>query len=195
MVDRRMLMSAPWPADLDDLVGRARCHDGWSFHLADGEWDDGFVTGLRLIITVRSVDAYHPDRPRGTSFLFPVPVATFDRGSWQRWLWDRVMDVHHHETGEAFGFAYHRPGWDGAMEVMERPFAPFHGPGRDPNRNIEVGVDPMEARVTQSGGIYPGYWWDGHVVHTDRDHEDCRGQSYGPPRCVPVQVVKAVGNG
>jgi hypothetical protein len=183
-----MVSSAPWPEELEDLVGRARCHTGWGFELVDSDWDDGAVSGPRLLITVRSVDAYHPERPRGTVFLYAVPAVTFNRAAWQRWLWDRIIDTHRHESGEAFGFVYERQTADGStVTVMERPFAPFHGPGRDPNRNIEVGVDVMEARVTQGGGRYAGHWWDGRVVHTDAEHDE---RCAGLP-CTPVQLVNS----
>ncbi|MGH9095577.1 MAG: hypothetical protein ACRDXE_10490 [Acidimicrobiales bacterium] len=134
---------------------------GRAFSLHDGKWDDRAAAGPRLFITVHGADSFHTERqrPNGTAFLFPVPAVTYNRASWQRWLWDRVIDVHRHETGEAFRFVYRRPSRDGTnVEVAEHPFAPFHGPGRDPNRNVEVGVDPMEAEsaraaaATRAGG-------------------------------------------
>jgi hypothetical protein len=183
-----MTMTAPWPEELEDLVGRARAFTGWSFHLEDGAHDDGQVTGLRLLIVVRHYDSYHPERRRSTGFVYPVPAAVYDRASWQRWLFDRCMDLWRHETGEALAFAYRRERHGGGqVEVLERPFAPFHGPGRDPNRNVEVGVDPMEARVRQDGGRYPGWWWDGTAVHDDATHDE----RCGSPRCTPVQLVGA----
>lgn len=186
MPDRRMTHSAPWPTDLEDLVLRARHWQGWEFALADSEWDDGAVTGLRLLITVRGKDAYHPDRRRGTTFLFPVPATTYDRRSWEDWIWDRCMDVNKHETGEGLSFVYQRRTDTGdALEVAEHPFAPFHGPGREPCRNTRVGVDPMEVRVTQGGGRYSGLWWDGAYVHTDDQHAGCIHWA----RCTPVQLV------
>ncbi len=185
---RVMRHEAPWPVDLEDLVERARCWTGWSFVLADGEWDEGLVVGLRLLITVRGNDAYHPERPRGTTFLFPVPATSFNRWSWEDWIWDRCMDVHKHETGEALAFVYQRPTADGTMvEVAEHPFAPFHGPGRDPNRNTRVGVDPTEVRVRQDGERYTGWWWDGQIVHDDAQHE-----LHTPGAgCTPVQIIEA----
>lgn len=185
---RSMTSSAPWPYELDDLVSRARAYPGWRFRLEDGTFDDGQVSQLRLIITVRHYDSYHPERRRTTDFHYPVPAVTFDRASWQRWIRDRMGDVHVHEDGEALAFLYQRFDRDNEdVEVLERPFQPFHGPGRDPNRNIEVGVDPMEARITQSGGRYPGYWWDGHHVHDDAEHDLCYGNGRG---CKPVQLAE-----
>lgn len=193
MIDptRKMTSTAPWPVELEGLVLRARAYPDWSFRLEEGTYDDGQVTQLRLIITVNHHDSYHPDRPRTTQFCYPVPGVTYDRQSWQRWILDRIADVHVHEDGEALGFAYTRPMANGAMvRVVERPFAPFHGPGSDPNRNVEVGVDPMTVRVRQDGGRYPGYWWDGHEVHDDATHD--RELSFGCANCVPVQLVNEI---
>jgi hypothetical protein len=185
--DRKMVQVAPWPTELEDLVQRARCWEGDTFALVDDVWDEGLASGPRLIITLNSRNAYHLDRLRPTSFLFPVPAATFDRAAWQRWIWDRRMDCHHHETGEALAFVYERPNETGEMvTVTEHPFAPFHGPGRDPNRNIETGVDPMEVRVRQDGGRYLGWWWDGQTVHDDKAHD---AHCTGP--CTPVQLMDA----
>lgn len=188
MSGRMMRSEAPWPTELADLVERARCYPGWTFHLEEGTYDDGQVSQLRLIITVDHHDSYHPNRRRTTAFHHPVPVVTWDRASWQRWIRDTVAAVHVHEDGEALAFAYTRPADNGAeVTVLERPFAPFHGPGRDPNRQVEVGVDPMEARVSQSGGRYPGWWWDGHSIHDDDTHDRCGGV------CTPVQLAPEVG--
>ena len=198
MSGRQMTQTGPWPTELEDLVGRARlAYPGWSMKLEEGTYDDGQVTQLRLIITVAHFDSYHPENPRRTQFHYPVPVVAWDRASWQRWIRDMLALVHVHEDGEALAFAYERPVQDTEtgeviedVVVLERPFAPQHGPGRDPNRQVEVGVDPMEQRIAQWGGRYPGWWWDGTTVHDDTVHDrDCRGQSYGPPRCIPVQRV------
>lgn len=182
-----MTQSAPWPTELEDLVNRAQCWNGWKFELDEGPWDEGAVTGLRLLITVHGADAYHPSRRRGTIFLFPVPVTTFNRASWEDWIWDRCMDVHRHETGEALCFVYERENEAGEVtRVAEHPFAPFHGPGRNPNTNTRTGVDPMEVRVSQDGGRYPGWWWDGITVHDDASHNHSCVES-----CTPVQMLDA----
>jgi hypothetical protein len=190
LTPRLMHHSAPWPTDLEDLVNRARCWNGWSFALADGEWDEGTVSGLRLLITVHGANAYHPGERRGTTFLFPVPATSFDRRSWEDWIWDRCMDVPRHEMGEALAFAYWRPNEAGEMvEVTEHPFAPFHGPGRNPNTNTRVGVDPIEVRVAQDGGRYRGWWWDGRVVHDDAAHDAHAHRTV----CTPVQMMGGEG--
>lgn len=193
-----MHQTAPYPDDLADLVSRAHGFDGWTFHLEDGTWDEGTVKGLRLIITIRHQNSYDHDEWRRTQFHYQVPITRWVRADWQRWIFDRCMDVWRHETGENLSFEYERPTWDADGEaetrrVRERPFAPFHGPGRDPNRNVEVGIDPAEQRIAQEYlpyERYPGLWWDGYIVHDDETHDrDCRGQSFGPPKCIPVHLA------
>jgi hypothetical protein len=186
MVCRTMMATAPWPHDLEDLCKRARCWN-WKFSLSTNDsHDGGLVTGTRLVIHTYGEDAYHPGRPRPVQFHFPIPACTFDRASWTRWLLDRIKDVQAHETGEALHFVYQRENTDGEMvEVAERPFAPLHGPGRDPHRFYEAGIPYSEVRVTQSGERYPGYWWDGGTVHSDAEHSACE------IPCVPVQLMES----
>jgi hypothetical protein len=191
-----MTITGPWPVELEDLCSRLRYHQGWSARIEDGTHDDGLVTGPRLVIYVHSVDAYHPEKRRSTSFHFPIPACTFNRASWARWLRDRLNDVHAHENGEALGFAYERPDSDGnTVEVIERPFAPLHGDGEDPHRPYEAGIPYSALREPQgylkrSGGSklhngerYVGEWWDGEAVHDDDAH-DAHDKD-----CIPVQKV------
>lgn len=58
----------------------------------------------------------------------PVPPAAYDRRSWQRWLFDQVLLVEQHEACEFFQV-------DG-----RRPYAPNHGPGRNPYTIHELGT-------------------------------------------------------
>jgi hypothetical protein len=136
-----MIQYAPFPTELDDLVRRLRYQVGWHFELKHIERDHadthgGGAGGLTFIgITGDydgpdhsyrgAMDAYHPDRPRPVYFFFPVPAATFNRASWQRWLFDRLADVDRHEAMEHFGIEQD----DG---TIVRPYAPTHGPGDDP---------------------------------------------------------------
>jgi hypothetical protein len=192
---RQMIITGPWPGELEDLCSRLRYYRGWAAEIRDRkDHDDGLTTGPRLIISVESVDAYHPDEPRSTEFHFPIPACTFNRASWQRWLRDRLDDVHHHENGEALGFVYERTDTQGnPVTVIERPFAPLHADGEDPHRLYEVGI-PYEAlreaqgylqrrgfKPLHNGHRYPGFWWDGEVVHTDDEHDQ------HDRSCVPVQ--------
>jgi hypothetical protein len=195
--ERRMTASAPWPHELEDLVKRMRAYRGWAFKLMEGVFDEGQVEELRLIITVPHHDSYHPQEPRRTAFHYPVPMVVWDRASWQRWLGDMVDAVHIHEDGEAIAFEYEGFDKDGeTVRYLHRPFAPFHGPGRDPNRQHEVGIDPREARRAQEYQPFEYYqgWWvdpDGWV-HDDAKHEKCRtGEAQGY-LCTPVQRLDEV---
>lgn len=209
-LDKRVVASGPYPHELADLVKRMRAYPGWKFHLEHGTYDDGQVTQLRLVITVHHHNSYHPticDRCSGpvpsrlTQFHYPVPVVTFDRASWQRWLRDRVADVHVHEDGEAIAFEYsverrtcaHIGGCQCSVETvrfLHRPFAPFHGPGRDPNRQVEVGVDPMEQRILQDGSQAKGDWLGDGGIHDDERHTMDRGPFGDHATCTPIQVIK-----
>jgi hypothetical protein len=64
----------------------------------------------------------------------PVPAATFNRQSWERWLFDRLMDTVRHEAAEWFRFTppIVPDDDDAPSEAARRPFAPLHGPGDDP---------------------------------------------------------------
>jgi hypothetical protein len=66
---------------------------------------------------------------------FPVPPATFDRDTWTRWVFDTLGLVDDHERMEDFALA--TP--DGEAET--RPFAPNHGPGRNPYVVHEYAAD------------------------------------------------------
>jgi hypothetical protein len=69
----------------------------------------------------RALTVYH---------YFPVPPATFDCASWNRWLFDTLGLVDVHERMEDFTLA------DG--EAVTRPFAPVHKPGSNPYTVHEV---------------------------------------------------------
>jgi hypothetical protein len=134
-----MRQYAPFPHELADLVAKLKYRPGWRFRLEDIERDPadthgGAAGGLTLVgltgtnswtderghFYEGAMDAYHPETPRPVYFYFPVPAATFNRAPWQRWLFDRLMDVERHEAMEHFQIG------------DERPFAPTHGPGDDP---------------------------------------------------------------
>jgi hypothetical protein len=158
-----MVQWAPYPEVLEELVERLRYKPGWSFelvdHIRDREptpegtpWWHGtpVAGGLTFIVTTKHVDAYHPGTLRPVNHLFPVPAATYNRESWQRWLLNRLLDVDMHEACEWMVFA--APANDtlsraaGIQVLEERPFAPTHGPGDDPYRVVQYATD--EARRT-----------------------------------------------
>jgi hypothetical protein len=158
--DKQMRQYAPFPHELDDLVGRSRYRPGWTFKLADVERDPAdthgaAAGGLTLMILAAVHDAYEPDQPRPVWHYFPVPAATYDRRSWQRWLLERCLDVERHEACEWFQVV-HMPSYlaqDGKRhEVVERPFAPNHGPGRDPYTVFEYSTDE-DRRTSFQGKI------------------------------------------
>lgn len=143
-----MFQCAPYPTILAGLVATLRYATGWEFTLRDIVRDpaplgEPHSAGLTLDITITCEDAYHPGEMRRVAHYFPVPPATYDKRSWRRWLFDRIMDVHRHEAMEGFQV-------DG-----ERPYAPSHGPGNDPYMVREVGTD-LDRRTSFRGEVKDG---------------------------------------
>lgn len=127
-------------AVLRDLLEGLECKPGWTFDL---EGEDG-ACRLRITDTLCR-DAYQPDRSMPLAHYFPVPVATYNRMSWRRWVFECCLKVEAHELGEWFR--------DGPRL---RPFAPLHGPGEDPYAVHDHRPDLDLAReTTQSGTIRP----------------------------------------
>lgn len=125
---------APYPVELDDLVGACTYRPGWRIALRDIDRGQG-SKGLTLVITTDTINTYRPDEYIAVNHLFPVPPAAYDRQNWQRWLFERFRDVEAHECAEFFQI-------DG-----ERPFAPSHGHGQDPYTVREF-VDEVARRTT-----------------------------------------------
>lgn len=130
-----MRQEAPDPQELAELVSELsfREHLGWSVELRDivrdAPRDDlPGSAGLTLIVTRCGPDSYHHENVMAVAHYFPVPPATYDRRSWQRWLFNRLGDVDTHERMEDFVVAGHRP------------YAPSHGPGNDPYLVREIGT-------------------------------------------------------
>jgi hypothetical protein len=132
-MEMRMTQSAPFPEALDEAVRVLHTYDHWRFRLGhmprdtEGVWpnEKAITEGLTLEIRIAPPDAYHPEKPRPVRHLFIVPAATYDRQSWMAWLLARCEDVQRHELCEHFRLEH-------VDERVERPFAPNHGPGRDP---------------------------------------------------------------
>lgn len=108
-----MRQTAPYPADLADLVTRCGYRPAWRVVLRDETRDHTdpaddasaeLAGGLTLTITTRGYDTYNVDRGEsyGVRHLFVVPAATYTRASWCRWLFDRFLDVERHEAMEFF---------------------------------------------------------------------------------------------
>lgn len=132
-----MTQEAPFPHALADLVAHLR-YKTWRFELAHEDRGQGSM-GLTLIAHVTGPDTYNPATVRSVSHLFIVPAASYNLESWQRWVFDRCLDVELHEAMEHFIV-------DGI-----RPYAPNHGPGQDPYIVRELTTD--EARRTSFRGI------------------------------------------
>lgn len=119
---------APWPDDLADAVAEFEYKEGWVFSLEtiDRDFSDPARTmpiagGLTFKIFVPCHDSYHPEQYRPVMHYHPVPAATYNRQSWERWIIDRVMETETHEACEWARF-----------EDERRAFAATHGPGDNP---------------------------------------------------------------
>lgn len=131
---RLNVQQAPYPDELEQAVKEFRYKPDWCFSLYDVERDFAdpktrkipIAWGLTLIIFVPCNDSYHPDIYRPVDHLHPVPAATYNRASWERWLMDRVIDTEIHEACEWARFVI-----NGEL-LTRRPFAATHGPGDNP---------------------------------------------------------------
>ena len=119
---------------LRNLVARVKCKPNWRFSLVDEEG------ALRLVITVYGRDSYNEENPLAVSHFFPVPTATYNQKTWQRWMFEMCRRLENHELGE----------WFRIDEA--RPFAPLHGPGEDPYTVHEYRSE-MDAKVLQDGSM------------------------------------------
>lgn len=116
--------------------------------------DDGANYAVLFIYTWMP-NTYHPDEMRYTQHEFVVPVATYNRATWRRWVFDRMCSLELHEAGEAFREvdpdacphcgAHDEPDGDHTCPCprdgdctehvgpwLARPYAPHHGNGEDP---------------------------------------------------------------
>lgn len=138
-----MRQTAPYPHILADLVSRLRYRQdrGWQVWLDDDCQRDkpgrhtGESRGLTLIVLRCGPNTYRPDETMAVNHYFAVPPATYNRDSWQRWLFDRLGDVDTHERMEDFAFQTENG------NAVVRPLAPNHGPGHDPYRITELATD------------------------------------------------------
>jgi hypothetical protein len=133
-----MRQEAPDPEPLAQLVAELRYKDGFSFSLTDMNRGQG-SEGLTLIVNRTGPDAYHPERNVSVNHFFIVPAAAYDRAAWQRWLLDQVLLVEQHEACEFFRLDQPGKGDDG-ITLEFRPYAPNHGPGRDPYEIVTLGT-------------------------------------------------------
>jgi len=96
--------------------------------------------GSRLSCRLRGYNSYKSadGETYRVNHYFIVPAATYDERSWQRWVFDQLVLVETHEVMEFFKVDKHRP------------FAPNHGPGRNPYVIHERGTE-KDARTMFTG--------------------------------------------
>jgi hypothetical protein len=132
---------APFPEALQRIVDSIEYRPGWRFMLEHVDRGQG-SEGLTLKILSLGYDTYHPDR--GETYrvwhYMPVPPAAFDERAWKRWVLDQLLLVESHECCEFLQIG------------GERPFAPNHGPGRNPYSILELGADD-DARTSFRGEL------------------------------------------
>lgn len=73
-----------------------------------------------LFIFTYNVNTYRTDKMRHTRHEFIVPVATYHKAAWTRWVFDRILSIEVHETTECF------------QVNGIRIYGPHHGNGWDP---------------------------------------------------------------
>ena len=164
---RTMSQHAPYPQELAILVSQLRYKtaEGWRIWL-DGDLQrdkpgrhTGESRGMTLVVQRCGPDTYNPESTLAVNHYFPVPPATYDRRSWQRWLFDQVSLVELHEQMENFILEWDEPassrlnGPDTARHA-ERPYAPSHGPGQNPYLITELSTE-TERRTSFTGELNP----------------------------------------
>ena len=72
-----------------------------------------------LYIFTYNVNTYRKNQMRHTRHEFVVPIATYNRRAWVRWVFDRIASIELHETaewffvnGERIYAQHHSNGWD-----------------------------------------------------------------------------------
>jgi hypothetical protein len=138
-----MRQEAPYPHELADLVSKLTYRPGWKFRLEDIDRGQG-SKGLTLVILTKGYDSYHPERGDGyrVYHYMLVPPASYDRRSWENWLFEQLLLVEKHECMEFFTI-------DG-----KKPKAPAHGPGNDPYLVLTYG-DDTDRRTSFRGELNP----------------------------------------
>lgn len=136
---RPLVQAAPYPEELELLVNLLEYKEGWSFSLREVDRGQESV-GLTLCILIVTRDSYDHSKKRSVMHYMPVPPASYNRQSWQRWLFDQCLLVDRHEGMEEFTI-------DG-----EKPYAPNHGPGWDPYIITDLTTD-VDRRTSFRGDV------------------------------------------
>ena len=148
MTDRMMAQTAPYPEELAALVGELsyRESEGWRTWLEDDLQRDkpgrhsGESRGLTLVVQRCGPDSYAPESIIRVNHYFAVPPATYDRRSWQWWLFETIGLVELHERMENF-----RIGGQPA-------YPPAHGPGSSPYLVLQYGTD-LDRKTSFTGDV------------------------------------------
>jgi hypothetical protein len=147
-----MSQSAPYPAELEEIVSRLRYRPGWRFELKDFERDPGSA-GLTFVVRSLGYDTYHPEKGEtyGVLHYFPVPPATYNQQSWLEWVRDRLIEIETHEVCEFMRLEVADSFEEDGPTPVVRPFAPNHGPGWNPY--VVRSLNTAEAAETTFRGI------------------------------------------
>ncbi len=138
-----MTQQAPYPQELAILVEELsyRESEGWRVWLENMERDAG-CTGLTLVVQRCGPDSYNPEQIIRVNHYFPVPPATYNRRSWQWWLFETIGLVELHERMENF-------------KIGGKPaYPPAHGPGNSPYLVLQYGTD-IDRRTSFTGELNP----------------------------------------
>lgn len=128
------------PRGLRDLIGSLTYKTGWSFFMQVFREDpDEPYRGWRFHVISCTEDSMQPGKVIRVNHAFPIPPTSWNRDTWQSWLFDRVRDVETHEAGEFFRI-------DG-----ERVLAPHHSNGEDPYTVWRPHTDMAAAKAKAAG--------------------------------------------
>lgn len=139
-----MSQHALYPQELATLVGQLsyRETEGWKIWLEDQVERDLGSKGLTLIVQRRGPDSYHPENIIRVNHYFPVPPATYNRRSWQWWLFETIGLVEIHERMENF-------------KINGEPaYPPAHSPGNNPYLVLQYGTE-TDRRTSFRGELNP----------------------------------------
>lgn len=101
------LQRAPYPDDLEKLLEDFAYKASWRFRLRFLQ--RGHTHGLTLQIDFPTINTYDPTKELFLSALFAVPPETWDRDTWQGWLFRTIVALETHEASEWFRVKGFRP--------------------------------------------------------------------------------------
>jgi hypothetical protein len=105
---------------LESVIRAVSYVDESQFKLVRDDFNDASNYAI-MYVFIHAPNSYREDRrDRYTRHEFVVPVATYDRENWTRWVFERLKRIAIHEVCEWFKV-------DGL-----RAYPPNHGDGEDP---------------------------------------------------------------